>query len=583
MENSEPTAAVAPEIPGYDVGRRLGQGGSATVWLATAQSSGRDFAVKCFAPGADPAPGELDREEGMRREIRILSALDHDHLVKAHAVVRLHGGGEGGLGLVLDYAPGGSLADLMAGRGSLGAGETVTVLTPVAQALAYLHGHGFTHGDVSPGNVLFTAHGKPLLADLGVARMVADPGGTADAGTEGFRDPAPVDAVRAGLAPERDVYSLAALGWYCLTGRPPGPGAYRPPLTLLVPGVPGALVAALEAGLNEDRRQRPGAAELAAAIYRSAPAAPVDLSVSVHPTVIPQLLTSLALPRSPRQRRAEALRGWLHPFTARRAVPGRTPAPGDSAARRAGARPAARHSGGSAGGSARRVPARRVAARGRGLRTVWVGLCLLLAAGGVLAAAWLFAGDRLPSLLPAFGPAAPAGGSTAAGPTADGAVAGPPAGPPSDVAPAPEAAAVGPELRALLDSPDPEEAVRGLARLRALALSSGDFGLLEQVNVPASSAAMVDGGISTRLSESGHVLAGFSTALTRVEAYPESNPARAVVAISAASSAYQERDAAGAVVAEAAAGGEQRMLLVLVPVDGAWRIQEILPDDSPTN
>jgi serine/threonine protein kinase len=576
MEDSEQAAAVAPEVPGYDVGRRLGQGGSASVWLATAQSSGRDFAVKCFSPGTDTAPGELEREEGMRREVRILSALDHDHLVKAHAVVRLRGGRAGGLGLVLDYAPGGSLADLMAGRGSLGAGETVTVLTPVAQALAYLHGHGFTHGDVSPGNVLFTAHGKPLLADLGVARMVADPGGTAEAGTEGFRDPAPVDAVRAGLAPERDVYSLAALGWYCLTGRPPGPGAYRPPLTLLVPGVPGALVAALEAGLNEDRRQRPAAAELAAAIYRSTPAAPVDLTVSVHPTVIPQLLTRVALPRSPRRRTAEALRGWLHSFTARRAVPGRAPAPGDSAARRTGARPAARHSGGSTGanGSARRVPA-----RGRGLRTGRVGLCLLLAAGGVLTAAWLFAGGRLPSLLPPFGPAATAGGSTAAGPPSDGAT----AGPPSDGAPAPEAAAVGPELRALLDSADPEEAVRGLAGLRALALGSGDFGLLERVNVPASPAATADAGISSRLSGSGHVLAGFSTDLTRVEAYPGSSPARAVVAISATSSAYQERDPAGDVVAEAAAGGEQRMVLVLVPVDGAWRIQEILPDDSPAH
>ena len=123
------------------------------------------------------------------------------------------------LGLIMDYAAGGSLGQLVAGRGKLGPGETVTVLTPIAQALAYLHGQGFTHGDVSPGNVLFTAHGKPLLADLGVARMVADAAAVADAGTEGFRDPAPVDAVRAGLQPERDVYSLAALGWYCLTGR----------------------------------------------------------------------------------------------------------------------------------------------------------------------------------------------------------------------------------------------------------------------------------------------------------------------------------------------------------------------------
>ena len=139
----------------------------------------------------------------------------------------------------MDYAAGGSLGQLVAGRGKLGPGETVTVLTPIAQALAYLHGHGFTHGDVSPGNVLFTAHGKPLLADLGVARMVADAAAVADAGTEGFRDPAPVDAVRAGLQPERDVYSLAALGWYCLTGRAPEPGAQRPPLPLLVPGRPG--------------------------------------------------------------------------------------------------------------------------------------------------------------------------------------------------------------------------------------------------------------------------------------------------------------------------------------------------------
>jgi hypothetical protein len=48
-------------------------------------------------------------------------------------------------------------------------GETVTVLTPVAQALAYLHGQGFTHADVSPGNVLFTAHGKELRLRLEAA------------------------------------------------------------------------------------------------------------------------------------------------------------------------------------------------------------------------------------------------------------------------------------------------------------------------------------------------------------------------------------------------------------------------------
>ena len=359
MEDYAWTSGAAPEVPGYDVGRCLGRGGSATVWLVTEHLSGTEYALKCFAAG--DSPGQGDAEEAIRREVRILSVLDHEHLVRARSVLRLRGsrvhlphGDDSGvdgdddgpwdadLGLIMDYAAGGSLGQLVAGRGKLGPGETVTVLTPIAQALAYLHGHGFTHGDVSPGNVLFTAHGKPLLADLGVARMVADAAAVADAGTEGFRDPAPVDAVRAGLQPERDVYSLAALGWYCLTGRAPEPGAQRPPLPLLVPDVPAALAAALESGLQEDRRLRPSAAELAAAVHRSAVAEPVDLSVSVHPTVIPQLLTRRSLPRTARERRVERLRALPLRFRRPR-VAGPLPLAGQRGAGRPSRSDSARH------------------------------------------------------------------------------------------------------------------------------------------------------------------------------------------------------------------------------------------------
>jgi eukaryotic-like serine/threonine-protein kinase len=57
---------------------------------------------------------------------------------------------------------------------------------------------------------------------------------------------------------------------------------------------------------------------------------------------------------------------------------------------------------------------------------------------------------------------------------------------------------------------------------------------------------------------------------------PGSTAGRAVLSLSVASPPYRERDAAGTVVAEAAAVGEQRLRLVLVPVAGRWRIQEIL-------
>ena len=606
MEDYEGADVVAPAVPGYDVGRCLGRGGSAIVWLVREQSTGREYALKAFR--ADDDSGREDTEAAVRREVRILSALEHEHLVRARAVLRLRAGvrrgsavpdgdgaGEGGdgspgagLGLIMDYAAGGSLAELMAGRGKLGPGETVTVLTPIAQALAYLHSQGFTHGDVSPGNVLFTAHGKPLLADLGVARMVADARAVTEAGTEGFRDPAPVDAVRAGVQPERDVYSLAALGWFCLTGRAPEPGAQRPPLPLLVPDVPAALTAALEAGLHEDRRLRPAAAELAAAVQRSAPAAPVDLSVSVHPTVIPQLLTRRALPLTARARRAERLRSlqrrFSKPRSARPLPPAGSPKFGHLAGFPAG-RPIGLPSGGiGARHSGRRTssdpgPARpETAARPRpgtrlkggdgrgyraasGTRAAAVGLAL----SGVLVTAWAFAGSPLAASFPTF-----AVGSSETGRESEQAA----------VAPAVAAPAVPPEVQIQLASPDPEEAVRGLARLRSLAFSSGDFGLLEQVNVPASPAAEADGRISAGLRESGRVLSGFSTVLSQVAATRDSGSQLAEVAVSVVTSAYQERDAAGVVLADAAAVPEQRLRLVLSPVEGRWRIQQILPADD---
>ncbi|WP_237563537.1 serine/threonine protein kinase [Arthrobacter sp. H-02-3] len=585
MEDSAMAGSPAPIVRGYDVGRCLGVGGSATVWLVTEQFTRRDFALKCFDTGSGTAAEDAETEAAIRREVRILSALEHDHLVRAHAVVRLRRppeAGEGGLGLALDYAPGGSLAALVAGRGRLGPGETVTVLTPIAQALAYLHGQGFTHGDVAPGNVLFTASGKPLLADLGVARMVADATSTVEAGTDGFRDPAPADAVRAGLQPERDVYSLAALGWYCLTGRAPEPGAQRPPLRLLVPEVPAALVAALEAGLNEDRRQRPSAADLAAAVYRSSTAEPVDLSITVHPTVIPQLLTRRDVQPGPRRRR---------PVKLRRHGRGLAPAGGFLRRKQPGsAQEQSWRSRSGTPGPWRRPGTTGAAGAHRGFRRTparWA-VSLSLTALVLLAGTWLLAGgaparDAVAGFFSALGAddGAGPGSPVPAEPTGAAGTAAEPSPGPADETPTAGGgeSAVRPDLEALLASTDPAEAVRGLARLRSLAFTSGDFGLLDAVNAPASAAAVADERIRTQLSGAGHVLAGFSTALTRVETAADSSPGRAVVAITTESSGYKELDGGGNVVGEVPAAAAQQLEFVLVPVDGRWRIAEILPGD----
>lgn len=132
-------------------------------------------------------------------------------------------------------------------------------------------------------------------------------------------------------------------------------------------------------------------------------------------------------------------------------------------------------------------------------------------------------------------------------------------------------------VSAQLGSADPVQAAHGLAWIRSLAFSSGRLELLDQVNAPGSAAFAADERIRGRLQESGHVLAGFTSTLSNVQIQQGSSAGRAVVGVTSATSSYEERDVSGAVVAAGAAEEGQELVLVLVPVDGRWRIMEILP------
>lgn len=613
--------STVPEVPGFTVGRELGRGGSSTVWLVTEERTGRDFALKCLLPqpAEDSQRGEVTNAEAVRREIRILSVLDHPHLIKAHDALRFadgpagSGGSGGGLGLLVDYAPGGSLGQLVSSRGKLSIGETVTVLTPIAQVLGYLHGKGFTHSDVSPGNVLFTGHGKPLLSDVGVARMLGDASTVPSHGTAGFMDPTPVDAVRAGLQPERDVYSAAALGWYCLTGEPPRRTADRPPLSLLLPEVPAELAAALESGLNEDRRLRPTAVELATAIYRSASPLPVDLTGSVHATVIPELLTRRHVPARSQGAVRESVQAWgrristskwsgllgarqVLPFPQEeepctpRSTPPRPMGPARACPppRGTAAEPAetarCRHPRGKHAGQSRAQDPAGLPVHGRYGGRRRAGRVAAALAVIALAGAWWSTGpmagpagqDPAPVSTATVSTATAEGGTPASG-RPDPATRDPVTTDPVTTDPVTTDANIPDSVRAQLGSADPREAVQGLAWIRSLAFSSGRLDLLDQVNAPGSAAAAADERISGPLRENGHILAGFAGTLSNVRTHGDSSATRAVVGVTSATSSYEEQDPSGTVVAAGPAAAGQELRLVVVPVDGAWRIAEILP------
>lgn len=274
--------------------RKLGQGGSAQVWLVSTKR-GEQYALKCFAAaGVAMAVGHsFGQHPGLRRELRVLKNFQHKHLIGLHDVVKLTADWSGMTALLMDYAPGGSLADLLAVRHRLSVGETITILTPIFQVLDYLHSHGIQHGDISAGNILFSVTGEPLLADLGLAHWRGERSQLPREGTEGFIDPVRRQTLFEPAA--ADVYALSALGWWCLSGQSPG---QRRRLAALPSNVPARLAEALRSGLAAEPALRPDAANLASEIFATAAALPVDLIAAVHPSVLPQLLTRRRVRRS---------------------------------------------------------------------------------------------------------------------------------------------------------------------------------------------------------------------------------------------------------------------------------------------
>ncbi|MGT2460468.1 serine/threonine-protein kinase [Sinomonas atrocyanea] len=542
-----PSAAEQPPaLPGYEAVRVIGRGASGIVWLVREAGTGRLFAAKLVTPSAALRANEVLARA--QREARISRARPHDHVLGIHRALAADGAEGGAVALLSEYAAGGSLGHLVRVRGRLPVGECITVVVPVARALAALHADGTAHGDVSPGNVLFTAEGRPMLADFGLGRMVGD-SGAGPGGTAGFAAPSVARAVADGvgaedgpgrssvpLAAAADVFALGALAWYALTGEPPVPTAQRPPLSLVVGDVPAELAAAIEAALRDDPRQRPSADELARSVMRSGRAAPVDLAPAVDSAVLPELLTRrqepparrpvLGLPaRRPPRRRSWRSRG-SHAAPAR-SRPGRPPR------------------------VPRTLPARW---RPRGATARWAAAGLVAAA---LAAAWW----SVPQISQTPGPPMAGAGGAAAEEGWDS---------------LPE------QLRRGAAAADPVQAVQALSDIRARAIVGRDRGMLSAVNAAGSEAAAADRELLDRLLADGQRLEGFSARVLEASLDPGGgDPAAgsrtAIVRVRVVTTGYTVKDRAGATVGERPTGRDAE-LKVLVQREGQqWKVARIGP------
>jgi len=251
----------------YAIVGMIGRGGAGTVFRGVSPE-GREVAVKVLAKSSKDGSARFERET------RLLGSLG-----EAEGFVPLvDSGSESGTAfIVMPFVAGGTLRQKLE-RGPLGVEETIGLVRTLALTLGRAHERGIVHRDLKPENVLFTTDGRPLVADLGLAKHYdnATPGASLSVslsvagelrGTAGYMSPEQMKDAKS-VGPEADVFALGAIAWECLAGEPAFKGdnlvqviakvqdGKRRPLSAYREDVPSWLMGMIDRALATDPEDR---------------------------------------------------------------------------------------------------------------------------------------------------------------------------------------------------------------------------------------------------------------------------------------------------------------------------------------
>jgi serine/threonine-protein kinase len=254
----------------YSLERELGRGGMGVVYLAREVRLDRPVAIKLLPPSK---ASDASLRERFLREARTAAKLSHPNVIPIHAVEEI---GEF-VFFAMAYIEGETLTERVRRRGPLAPSDASRVLRDVAWALAYAHQQGVIHRDVKPDNILLESSGRVLVADFGIAGVVAGAGALASGeviGTPEFMSPE--QALGEVVDARSDLYSLGVVGYFAFSGALPFEAEKAtevlakqvtepaPPLAAVAPLVPRRLAQAIDRCLAKEPGERPeGPAALA--------------------------------------------------------------------------------------------------------------------------------------------------------------------------------------------------------------------------------------------------------------------------------------------------------------------------------
>jgi tetratricopeptide (TPR) repeat protein len=210
-------AEVLPSVPGYEVLGVLGRGGMGVVYKVLQLRLNRVAALKMILAGDHAGPEAAVRFLG---EAEAIARLNHPHIVQIFTC----GDHDGRPYIEMECVDGGSLADRLDGT-PWPARDAAALIETVARAIHEAHRLGIVHRDLKPANILLTADGTPKVADFGLAKWVGVETGLTRTswvvGSPSYMAPEQAQGKAGVVGPAADVYSLGAVLYELLTGRPP--------------------------------------------------------------------------------------------------------------------------------------------------------------------------------------------------------------------------------------------------------------------------------------------------------------------------------------------------------------------------
>ncbi len=261
----------------YELLGQLGAGGFGRVYRVRDLHLEREVALKVLHPLFTAEPAVVER---FRREAQLAARLHHPNIVNIYDIA----GRSGLIWYTMEMVRGPSLAQMVEQGGPLPLDKIVRILREALSALAHAHGSGLVHRDIKPENMLTEPDGSLRISDFGLALALRGQGkfggATSQSGTPQFASPEQLLGER--VDQRTDLYSLAAVAYFALLGRPPFPGVTPeqvlakqttnqfPDLTEVRTDVPDDVQVVLQRALQSDVAARyPSAPEFLQALNRA--------------------------------------------------------------------------------------------------------------------------------------------------------------------------------------------------------------------------------------------------------------------------------------------------------------------------